>query len=128
MAANRRRGEVAAIIDGRECRLCLTLGALAELETAFGVDDLGALAARFTGGKLAARDIIAIVAAGLRGAGAAVDDDEVARMSIEGGLAGFARVAAELLIATFGGEGAPDPQPDPMAPRQAKRAGSPGTS
>ena len=29
MAVNRRRGEVAAILDGRERRLCLTLGALA---------------------------------------------------------------------------------------------------
>ncbi len=30
--ANRRCGEVAAVLDGRERTLCLTLGALAELE------------------------------------------------------------------------------------------------
>ena len=35
MSANRRRGEIAATLDGRERRLCLTLGALAELEMAF---------------------------------------------------------------------------------------------
>jgi hypothetical protein len=32
MPANPRRGEIAAIIAGRDCTLCLTLGALAELE------------------------------------------------------------------------------------------------
>lgn len=117
MAANRRRGEISATIDGREWRLCLTLGALAELEAAFGVDDLSQLADRFTGGRLAARDIIAIVAAGLRGAGSAVADDEVARMSIEGGLAGFARLTAELLAATFGeGGGGEGGDPDPRTP------------
>jgi hypothetical protein len=32
--ANRRRGEIEAVIDGERRILCLTLGALAELETA----------------------------------------------------------------------------------------------
>src|SRR5690606_14919437 len=113
---------------GREWRLCLTLGALAELEAAFGVDDLGQLAARFSDGRLSARDIVAIVAAGLRGAGAAVSDDEVGAMSIENGIAGFARLTAELLKATFGETRAADGQPDPGAPRRATRTGSPGTS
>lgn len=111
MPVNRRRGEIAATLDGREWRLCLTLGSLAELETAFGVDDLGQLAERFAGGRLAARDIIAIVGAGLRGGGGEVSDEEVSAMSIDDGLAGFARLTAELLQATFGGEkaGAADP-------------------
>lgn len=124
MPANRRRGEIAASLDGRDWRLCLTLGALAELETAFGVDDLGQLAERFAGGRLAARDIIAIVGAGLRGGGAAVSDDDVAAMSTEGGITGFARLTAELLAATFGSDGA---EADPEVPRQAIRTGSPGT-
>ncbi len=125
MPANRRRGEVAATLDGREWRLCLTLGSLAELETAFGVDDLGQLAERFAGGRLSARDIIAIVGAGLRGGGATLGDDEVSSMSIDGGLAGFARLTAELLKATFGGE---NDDADPMKPQQATRADFPGTS
>jgi hypothetical protein len=105
MPANRRRGEIAATIDGRACVLCLTLGALAELETAFGVDDLGALAQRFSSGRLSARDLMRIIAAGLRGAGMTVSDDEVAGMTVEGGIAGFARIVAELLKATFGDPG-----------------------
>jgi hypothetical protein len=105
MTANRRRGEIAATIDGRDCVLCLTLGALAELETAFGVDDLGALAERFGSGRLSARDLMHIIAAGLRGGGAAVSDDDVAGMTVEGGVAGFARIVADLLKATFGEAG-----------------------
>lgn len=105
MAANRRRGEIAAIIDGQERILCLTLGALAELESAFSVDDLGALAQRFSTGRLSARDLMRVVRAGLRGGGMAVSDDEVAAMKAEGGVAGFAAIAAELLTVTFGGGG-----------------------
>lgn len=111
MSANRRRGEIAATIDGRNCVLCLTLGALAELESAFGVDDLGALAERFASGRLSARDLTRIIAAGLRGAGMAVSDDDVAGMMVDGGIAGFARIVADLLKATFGdaGEARSDP-------------------
>ncbi|MBO0904922.1 gene transfer agent family protein [Jiella sonneratiae] len=105
MAANRRRGEVPAIIDGRERRLCLTLGALAELEDAFSSDNLGALAERFRDGRLSARDLTRIIAAGLRGAGEQVSDAEVAAMRFEGAAAGAAAIAVELLAAAFGGTG-----------------------
>ena len=44
MIINRHRGEVLARLDGRDYRLCLTLGALAELEAAFAVDDIATLA------------------------------------------------------------------------------------
>ena len=102
MAVNRRRGEVAAIIDGQERTLCLTLGALAELEDSFAADNLADLAARFGAGRLSARDLIRILAAGLRGAGETASESEVAAMRIEDGAAGAARVAAELLTAAFG--------------------------
>jgi len=116
--ANRHRGEVAAELDGRARRLVLTLGALAELEDAFGAEDLVALTGRFGSGRLSARDAIRIVAAGLRGAGESVTDDEVARMTMPGGAAGFARLVGELIAATFGaGEGAAAPLPEP--PRAA---------
>lgn len=102
---NRHRGEIAARLDGENRILCLTLGALAELESAFGVDDLGGLAERFESGRLSAGDIIRIVGAGLRGAGNIASDEDVAEMSTDGGVAGFAAIAAELLWATFGGAG-----------------------
>lgn len=111
MAANRRRGEVTAVLDGREHTLCLTLGALAELEDAFGADDLTALAERFASGRLSARDLIRLVAAGLRGGGSAASDVDVAAMRADGGIAGFAAIAADLLEATFGAQAGPPPDP-----------------
>ena len=106
--ANRYRGETSAALDGRTWTLCLTLGALAELEQAFQVDDMTALVDRFAQGRLSARDAVAIIGAGLRGAGNDVDDAQVARMSADGGATGFAAIVADLLTATFGaGEGEP---------------------
>ena len=102
--ANSQRGEIAALIEGEEKVLCLTLGALAELEARLGAGDLVALSERFAGGRVSARDLTAILGAGLRGGGNAVTDDDIARMSIEGGLRGAADIAARLLRATFGGE------------------------
>jgi hypothetical protein len=103
LMANRRRGEVSALLDGRERVLCLTLGALAELEDALGAGDIVALAERFEAGRLSARDMTKILGAGLRGAGEAITDAEVAASRAEGGAAGYARIVADLLRATFGG-------------------------
>lgn len=100
--ANRHRGEIEAEIGGARRSLVLTLGALAELEAAFGADDLIALTERFGTGRLKARDLTRIIAAGLRGAGEAVSDDDVAAMSVDGGAQGYVRIAAELIAVTFG--------------------------
>lgn len=67
MGANGARGEVVARIAGAERRLCLTLGALAEMETALGCDGLAALAERMR--ALSARDLTVVLGALLRGGG-----------------------------------------------------------
>ncbi len=72
--ANRHRGEIEADLGGKRRTLVLTLGALAELESAFGADDLVALAERFGAGRLSARDLVRIISAGLRGAGESISD------------------------------------------------------
>ncbi len=100
--ANLHRGEIDAVLDGQPLRLCLTLGALAELESTFGNDDMLAVAERFGRGRLSARDAVRIIGAGLRGAGHQVTDDAVARMRAEGGAAGFVDIVSRLLSATFG--------------------------
>jgi hypothetical protein len=101
--ANKHRGEIDAVLDGKPFRLCLTLGALAELEAAFGADDMLALAQRFETGRIRATDAIRIVGAGLRGAGYEIGDDAVGAMKADGGAAGFVAIVARLLSATFGG-------------------------
>lgn len=98
---NARRGEVEAVIDGRPRILVLTLGALAELE-AFSVADMVALGEQFGAGRLAALDLIRLIGAGLRGAGEAVTDLDVAAMRFEDGALGAAGLAGRLLAATFG--------------------------
>ena len=100
--ANLLRGEIEATIGGERVTLCLTLGALAELEAQLQAGDLVGLAERFASGRISARDLMAILSAGLRGGGNAISDDDLARLSIEGGLKGAAEIAAQLLRATFG--------------------------
>ena len=119
MSVNRRRGEVAAKLDGREYRLCLTLGALAELETAFQAEDLNGLVERFSSGRLSARDMTAIIAAGLRGGGQDVSEESVGAMRCEGGAAGFAALVGELLSVTFGAATPEDGNvQNPLSPQQ----------
>lgn len=100
--ANLLRGEVDAIIGGEQRVLCLTLGALAELEARLQAGDLVSLGERFSQGRISASDLIAIIGAGLRGGGNAITDAQLAQMNIEGGLKGAAEIATRLLKATFG--------------------------
>ncbi|HEY0301550.1 MAG TPA: gene transfer agent family protein [Rhizomicrobium sp.] len=100
--ANKYRGEIEAELGGVRRTLVLTLGALAELEDAFAASDLVALTERFGAGRLTARDLTRIIGAGLRGAGEAISDDEVARLAVDGGAQGYVRIAAALIVATFG--------------------------
>ncbi len=125
--ANLHRGEIDAVLDGQPHRLCLTLGALAELESTFGNDDMLAVAERFSRGRLSARDAVRIIGAGLRGAGHQVTDDVVARMRAEGGAAGFVDIVSRLLGATFGaGDDVTMAKADPTLPPSAPPAEPPG--
>jgi hypothetical protein len=113
---NLHRGEIEAEIGGARRKLVLTLGALAELEAAFGAEDLVALAERFAAGRLKARDLTRIIAAGLRGAGENISDEEVARLTVPDGLTGYVRIAADLIAATFGDTAQAKPQENAARP------------
>ncbi len=113
MSANRRRGEISAVLDGRPRKLCLTLGALAELEAAYAADDLAALVGRFSTGRLSALDMMRVIGAGLRGAGEEISDEEVGAMQANDGATGFAAIVADLLTATFGAAPARESAPNP---------------
>ena len=117
--ANLHRGEIEAEIGGQSRRLCLTLGALAELECALGAKNLVELVTRFEQGAFSSRDLIAVIGCGLRGAGAPVADDEVATFVIPEGLQGYVRLAARLLAATFGSAPDEDAAAFPREPRDA---------
>ncbi len=64
---NGARGEVVVRLAGVGRRLCLTLGALAEIETGLGVEGLGGVAERMR--ALSGSDLMVVLAALLRGGG-----------------------------------------------------------
>lgn len=99
--ANSKRGEIELTLNGEPHIMCLTLGALAELEAKLQLDDLNGLGQRFEAGHISTRDIIAILGAGLRGGGNAISDQDVESAQIAGGALGAARAVAQLLHLTF---------------------------
>jgi len=99
--SNPYAGEVTLVIDGQPHSLRLTLGALAELEAAMGEDTILALVERFEQGRFSARDVLALIVAGLRGGGWQGAAADLTRAEIAGGIHGAARVAAELLARAF---------------------------
>lgn len=90
---NRARGEASVRLAGAEWRVCLTLGALAEIETALGVEGLDGLAERMR--TLSARDLTAVLTALLRGGGEAAMASGLAEAAID------PREAAEAVAKAF---------------------------
>ncbi len=78
---NAMRGEVSLMIGGKQATLCLTLGALAEIESALGGEGLSGFASAMK--SLRARDITAILGALMRGGGSTVADEELATMRVD---------------------------------------------
>lgn len=98
---NPHAGEAELWIDGQRHVLKLTLGALAELEEWLGEDSLMAVIERFESGRFSARDLLALVVAGLRGGGWTGTADDLRAAEIRGGAPEAARVAAQLLVRAF---------------------------
>lgn len=97
-----RRDDVRLTLDGRAFRLRLTFGALAELEAALDAPDLAGLGERLAAGRLATRDLIAILGAGLRGAGHDLSDDQVAALPLSGELPAVVSAVGDLMARAFG--------------------------
>ncbi|SNX69049.1 tail tube GTA-gp10-like protein [Cereibacter ovatus] len=99
--ANPWAGEVAIWLDGQRHTGKLTLGALAELEATLGAGSLVEIAERFESGRFSARDVLAVLVAGLRGGGWQGSAEVLRTAEIGGGPVGAARAAAELLARAF---------------------------
>lgn len=74
---NAARGEVVLVIDGERHVLCLTLGALAEIEALFAGDTETRLKA------LGARDLIAVLLVLLRGGGQSITETQLRGSRLE---------------------------------------------
>ena len=105
--SNPWRGEVSLVIDGHTHVLRLTLGALAELESAMQTRSLVDLVERFESGAYASVDVLAILRAGLKG-GRVDPLPDLDHGVIEGGPMQAAQVAAQLLVRAFTLPEAPD--------------------
>ena len=90
---NAVRGEVCVELAGARRRLCLTLGALAQMEAGLGVEGMGALAERVA--QMSARDLMVVLEALLRGGGEVELADGLAQAAVE------PRAAAEAVAAAF---------------------------
>ena len=100
MLHNRARGEVLLEIEGRARKLCVTLGALAELEAAFDVGSLGELGERLA--QLTAADLLLVLSALLAGGGEVVSTPDLAVARIDPREA--AEAVAEAFKRAFGDE------------------------
>lgn len=105
-------GEVLVTIDGTARRAKLTLGALAEMEEVLPDRSLPALVSRLEGGDFSARDIMAVLVAGLRGGGWDIDAAALARAEIAGGPVAAAEAAGRMLALAFAPLGAREGQAD----------------
>lgn len=81
------------MLAGAERRLCLTLGALAEIETGLGVTGIAALGERMR--VLSAGDLVIVLAALLRGGGEEGLADDLDRAAVD------PRAAAEAVARAF---------------------------
>lgn len=97
LSANRVRGEAVAVLAGRERRLCLTLGALAEIEAGLGLTGIGELATRMRAPS--AVDLTVVLAAVLRGGGEVELAETLATAPVD------PREAAEAVAAAFAAAG-----------------------
>ncbi|RRH77316.1 gene transfer agent family protein [Falsigemmobacter faecalis] len=96
--ANPFAGEVALVVNGEAFACRLTLGSLQGLDRGEG---LIALIARFEEGRFGAGDVLAVLLAGLRGAGWQGSAGDLGAAEIGGGLAEALRVAGLLLARAF---------------------------
>ncbi|MEM7237552.1 MAG: gene transfer agent family protein [Pseudomonadota bacterium] len=101
---NAARGEVALTLNGEDRVMRLTLGALAALEARLECRSLVALAEKFDAGDVSSAELIALLAAGLTGAGSPVSEDDVANAEIAGGAVGAMRAGLALISAAFRAE------------------------
>ncbi|WP_068087682.1 gene transfer agent family protein [Polycladidibacter stylochi] len=103
---NAIRGEIIAKMNGKNQPLLLSLGALAQLETALGCNSLAQLATDLSSGAISAKQIRAVISAGSYGAGHPLSEQELDSLTTANGVAGLIAITRDLLVATF----APNPQ------------------
>ena len=92
---------MALAFDGQQHVARLTLGALVELEEVLEEGSLVGLVERFEKSAFSSRDVLVLLAAGLRGGGADISSEQLMQAEFDGGPMAAAKAAAELLARAF---------------------------
>lgn len=77
MAAKKRRGETEFTADGVTYKLCMTLGAMDEIETIFELASITDLSEVFANNKVKVGQLIGLLGALIRGGGHDISDETV---------------------------------------------------
>lgn len=111
--ANHARGEAELVIAGKTYRIAMTMGSLAELAQALGVETMPEVGDRM--GKMAVADMPVILRAVLRSNGYDVSDEDIAGSDP-------LQYATELIPAFFRtrGDKAAEPNGDARPPKRQK--------
>jgi hypothetical protein len=89
---NTVRGEVELLVDGKSFCLCLTLGALAEIEAAFDLSSSADLSERLQ--KISAEDVVTLLEALLAGGGNPLSADQIRQTKLDPGQVAMAIASA----------------------------------
>lgn len=107
--ANPFRGEIAAQLGANQFTLCLTLSALAELESRLGVASITELLERFQGSAIRAGDMLMLLLCALKGHNPHLSEDEAHDHLRQAKPATLIKLAGDLLQASFSEEEAKGP-------------------
>jgi len=109
------RGESTVTIDGEEYTLCMTVGALADIQDHYDIDDMTELSRRMASPRVG--DLLVMLWALLNGGGADITLAEVKRLEVTQET--LNEVAAAVQKALGGDDEAANP---PKAPRKSRGA------
>lgn len=99
--ANSVRGEIVSDLFGKPMIFCLTLGALAEIESVLAPNALPQFIKRIGKGEFTAHDVTLVLAAASRAGGCTLTAGEIDKLPMNGGYTRAYRLAADLLSACF---------------------------
>lgn len=98
---NKYRGCIAQDFNGFSYNLCLTLGALAELEEALNCQNISCLFKKFQEGYFSTQDIIKILGIALRAGGSDIQDKDIHKWPLDRGFLIYVNTVSRLLQETF---------------------------
>ena len=81
--ANKRRGEISFVAGEETYTMCMSLGAMAEIEDAFDLESIAELSTIFSDGKFKISDLIKLLGALIRGGGHDITDKEIGTFDLD---------------------------------------------